>query len=77
MTNVAPSIAERGYAHPEVLVDTQWVADHLNDPNVRIIESDEDPLLYASGHIPGAVEVDWVRDLNDPVRRDYIDKARF
>ncbi len=77
MTNVVPSIAERGYAHPEVLVDTQWVADHLNDPNVRIIESDEDPLLYASGHIPGAVEVDWVRDLNDPVRRDYIDKARF
>ena len=77
MTNVASPIAERGYAHPEVLVDTQWVADHLNDPNVRIIESDEDPLLYASGHIPGAVEVDWVRDLNDPVRRDYIDKARF
>ncbi len=77
MTEVVPSIAERGYAHPEVLVDTQWVADHLNDPNVRIIESDEDPLLYASGHIPGAVEVDWVRDLNDPVRRDYISKEKF
>ena len=77
MTEVVPSIAERGYAHPEVLVDTQWVADHLNDPNVRIIESDEDPLLYASGHIPGAVEVDWVRDLNDPVRRDYINKEKF
>lgn len=77
MSEVLASIAERGYARPDVLVDTQWVADHLTDPNVRIIESDEDPLLYASGHIPGAVEVDWVRDLNDPVRRDYIDKGRF
>jgi thiosulfate/3-mercaptopyruvate sulfurtransferase len=72
-----PAIAERGYAKPEVLVDTQWVADHLNDPNVRIVESNEDQLLYPSGHIPGAVQVDWARDLNDPVRRDYIDKANF
>lgn len=77
MSEALASIAERGYARPDVLVDTQWVADHLSDPNVRIIESDEDPLVYASGHIPGAVEVDWVRDLNDPVRRDYIDKGRF
>ncbi len=71
------NINERGYAHPEVLVSTEWVAEHLNDPNVRIIESNEDPLLYPSGHIPGAVEVDWVRDLNDPLVRDYIDVARF
>jgi thiosulfate/3-mercaptopyruvate sulfurtransferase len=72
-----PDIAERGYAHPEVLVSTAWVAEHLNDPNVRIVESNEDPLLYPSGHIPGAVQVDWARDLNDPVRRDYVQKEAF
>lgn len=70
-------IQNRGYAQPEVLVSTEWVAEHLNDPNVRIIESNEDPLLYHSGHIPNAVEVDWVKDLNDPLRRDYLDKAGF
>ncbi len=70
-------ISQRGYAHPEVLVSTDWVAEHLHDAKVRIIESDEDPLLYTSGHIPGAVEVDWTADLNDPLRRDYLDKAGF
>ena len=70
-------IAQRGYAQPDVLVSTEWVAAHLNDPDVRIIESNEDPLLYPSGHIPGAVEVDWATDLNDPVRRDYLDRAAF
>ena len=67
----------RGYANPDVLVSTEWVAAHLNDPNIRIIESDEDTLLYGSGHIPGAVEVDWTRDLNDPVRRDYLSREGF
>ncbi|GAC1356809.1 MAG: sulfurtransferase [Herpetosiphon sp.] len=62
------------YAHPEVLVDTEWVAQHLEDPKVRIIESDEDVLLYDQGHIPGAVKLDWVADLNDPIVRDYLDK---
>jgi len=70
-------ISSRGYANPDKLVSTQWVADHLNDANVRIVESNEDPLLYPSGHIPGAVEVDWVKDLNDPLRRDYLDKDGF
>jgi thiosulfate/3-mercaptopyruvate sulfurtransferase len=70
-------IESRGYVHPEVLVSTEWVAQHLNDPDVRIVESNEDPLLYSSGHIPGAVEVDWTRDLNDPVRRDYLDRGGF
>jgi len=70
-------IAERGYASPEALVSTDWVAEHLNDPNVRLVESNEDPLLYASGHIPGAVEVDWTRDLNDPLRRDYLQQEGF
>ncbi len=74
---MATAIHERGYAHPDTLVSTEWVAAHLNDPNVRIIESNEDPLLYLSGHIPGAVQVDWTNDLNDPVRRDYISRDGF
>ena len=65
------------YAHPEALVDTAWVADHLNDPKVRIIESNEDILLYDTGHIPSAVKIDWVADLNDPVVRDYLSKQGF
>jgi thiosulfate/3-mercaptopyruvate sulfurtransferase len=70
-------IESRGYVRPEVLVSTDWVASHLNDPGIRIVESNEDPLLYSSGHIPGAVEVDWTRDLNDPVRRDYLGREGF
>ncbi len=65
------------YAHPEFLVETQWVADHLNDPNVRLVESNEDPLLYETGHIPGAVKVDWFTTLQHPLRRDFIDKGQF
>ncbi|HXG44531.1 MAG TPA: sulfurtransferase [Gemmatimonadales bacterium] len=72
-----PPIEARGYARPEVLVSTDWVADHLNDPKVRIVESDEDLLLYETGHIPGAVKVDWVQDLNDPLVRDYVGRDQF
>ena len=71
------AISSRGYANADKLVSTDWVAAHLSDDNVRIVESNEDPLLYPSGHIPGAVEVDWVKDLNDPLRRDYLGKAGF
>ncbi|MGI8923265.1 MAG: sulfurtransferase [Fimbriimonadales bacterium] len=70
-------IDNRGYKHPEALVSTDWVAEHLNDPSIRIVESNEDPLLYPSGHIARAVEVDWTRDLNDQLRRDYLDRAGF
>ncbi|QPC84868.1 sulfurtransferase [Phototrophicus methaneseepsis] len=70
-------INERGYTSPDVLVSTEWVAENLNNENVRIVESNEDPLLYPSGHIPGAVEVDWTNDLNDPIVRDYIGKDAF
>ena len=70
-------IAERGYAVPEVLVSTAWVQQNLENPEVRIVESNEDPLLYSMGHIPGAVEIDWTRDLNDPLTRDYLDRERF
>ncbi|MGD9934828.1 MAG: sulfurtransferase [Dehalococcoidia bacterium] len=71
------SIAERGYANPDVLVSTDWVAEHLDDASIRIVESNEDPLLYPSGHIPGAVQIDWALDLNDQVRRDYVHKDAF
>jgi thiosulfate/3-mercaptopyruvate sulfurtransferase len=65
------------YAHPEKLVSTQWVAENLNNPGIRLVESNEDVLLYDTGHIPGAIKIDWVNDLNDPVIRDYIDAKRF
>lgn len=74
---MASPIEQRGYAHPEVLVSTDWVQQHLDDAGVRIIESNEDTLLYASGHVPGAVHVDWTSDLNDQIRRDYITRAGF
>ncbi len=74
---VDPAVAAKGYVHPEVLVSTQWIADHLNDPNVRIVESNEDILLYDQGHIPGAIQIDWVGDLNDKLRRDYLDRKSF
>jgi thiosulfate/3-mercaptopyruvate sulfurtransferase len=65
------------YANPDVLVSTQWVQDHLNDPKVRLAESNEDPLLYATGHIPGAVNIDWQADLNDAIVRDYLSAEQF
>ena len=65
------------YANPEALVNTDWIPQHLNDPNVRIIESNEDVLLYDSGHIPGAVHVDWHKDLNDQTIRDYLNPEQF
>jgi thiosulfate/3-mercaptopyruvate sulfurtransferase len=65
------------YAHPEALVSTGWVAEHLHDPLVRLVESNEDILLYGTGHIPGAVNIDWVNDLNDPLVRDYLDGEHF
>ncbi len=65
------------YIHPEVLVSTDWVAKHANDPNIRIVESDEDVLLYEVGHIENAVKIDWQTDLQDQLIRDYINKEKF
>ena len=66
------------YVHPEVLCDTDWVADNLNNPNIRILEIDYDPEnAYKEGHVPGAHLVWWKRDINDPVRRDIISKQQF
>jgi thiosulfate/3-mercaptopyruvate sulfurtransferase len=74
---VDQGIAGKGYVHPEVLVSTTWLAEHLDDPSIRIIDSDEDVLLYDTGHIPGAQKVDWHQDLNDPVLRDYVSSEQF
>jgi len=65
------------YAHPEALVETEWLAKHLNDDGIRIVESNEDILLYDTGHIPGAVHIDWQSDLQDPLVRDYIGPEKF
>ena len=71
----SPKFAE--YAHPEVLVSTEWLEINKDLPNLVIVESDEDVLLYETGHIPGSVKIDWHTDLNDPVTRDYVDGAAF
>ena len=65
------------YAHPEMIVSTEWVAEHLDDPRLVVAESDEDILLYETGHVPGSVKLDWHTELNDPVTRDYVDGAGF
>jgi thiosulfate/3-mercaptopyruvate sulfurtransferase len=70
-----PKLAE--YAHPERLVTTEWLAEHMDDPDVVVAESDEDVLLYDTGHIPGSVKIDWHADLNDQVARDYVDAEGF
>jgi thiosulfate/3-mercaptopyruvate sulfurtransferase len=83
-TNLVPMALEAdpdpklaAYAHPERLVTTSWLAEHLGEPGLVVVESDEDVLLYDVGHIPGAVKVDWHTELNDPVTRDYVDGAGF
>ncbi|WP_150309280.1 sulfurtransferase [Planctomonas psychrotolerans] len=71
----SPRFAE--YAHPERLVSTDWLEQNLGTPGLVVAESDEDVLLYETGHIPGAVKIDWHTDLNDPVTRDFIQGERF
>jgi thiosulfate/3-mercaptopyruvate sulfurtransferase len=66
-----------GYAHPEAVVETDWVAQHLNDQGLRIVEVDEDTSLYAKGHVPGAITFDWWKDLEDQLRRDVITGEAF
>jgi thiosulfate/3-mercaptopyruvate sulfurtransferase len=70
-------IDAKHYAHPEALVSTEWLAEHLHDSNVRVLESDEDVLLYDLGHIPGALKIDWHTDLNDQLHRDYVSREEF
>lgn len=71
----SPNFAQ--FAHPGRLVSTEWLAEHRADPGLVVVESNEDVLLYATGHIPGAVHIDWHTDLNDPVLRDYVDGKAF
>src|SRR5215216_7298885 len=61
----------------DVLVETQWVHDHLNDESIRVVEVDENPALYAESHIPGAIGFDWKKDLQDPVKRDFLGPTEF
>ena len=70
-------MSQQDYVHGDVLVSTDWVAQYLDDPNVRLAESNEDVLLYSTGHIPGAINIDWQQDLNDALVRDYIDAEAF
>lgn len=72
-----PAIVARGYAHPERLVSTAWLAANLNNPSLRLLECNEDVLLYDVEHIPGAQKIDWHIDLNDQVERDYIGRDAF
>ena len=72
-----PSPKLAAYAHPERLVTTEWLAANLGAPGLVVAESDEDVLLYETGHIPGAVKIDWHQDLNDPLTRDYVDPEGF
>ena len=74
-TDPSPKFAS--YAHPERLVSADWLEQRLGTPGLVVVESDEDVLLYETGHIPGSVKIDWHTDLNDPVQRDYIDGAAF
>jgi thiosulfate/3-mercaptopyruvate sulfurtransferase len=66
-----------GYAHPNRLVSTAWLAEHLGSDGLVVLESDEDILLYETGHVPGAVKIDWHTELNDEVRRDLVDGGTF
>jgi thiosulfate/3-mercaptopyruvate sulfurtransferase len=77
MAKTAAEIAQAGYAHPEVLVDTQWVADRLNDPKVKIVEVDVDTNAYDTGHIKGAIGLDWRKDLQARPIRDLLPKDEF
>jgi thiosulfate/3-mercaptopyruvate sulfurtransferase len=75
--NLWMEVRMSSYARPDSIVETEWVAAHLSDPLVRVVESDEDALLYDTGHIPGAVRVDWFTTLQDKVRRDFLSQAEF
>src|SRR5919108_1780830 len=76
-TSLDKGLDLKGYAQPEALVSTGWLAAHLDDPSIRIVESDEDVLLYDMGHIPNAQKVDWHADLNDETVRDYVSSEQF
>jgi thiosulfate/3-mercaptopyruvate sulfurtransferase len=75
--NIDTSTKISGYAHPEAIVTTDWVADNLGNDNLRLVESNEDILLYETGHIETAIKLDWHTELNHPLRRDYLEPEQF
>ena len=75
MTDTAEKFSQ--YAHPDRLVSTDWVAEHIDDEDVVVLESNEDALLYSTGHIPGALKIDWHTELNDEVARDFVGPETF
>ncbi len=77
MTQTQATDTTNEYANPAALVSTEWVAAHLADPKVRLVESDEDVLLYETGHIPGAVKLDWHTDQQSQLIRDFVTKEEF
>lgn len=74
---VDPTAHFADYAHPERLVSTEWLSANLGRSGLIVVESNEDVLLYNTGHIPGAVKMDWFTELNDPVERDFLDSKAF
>jgi thiosulfate/3-mercaptopyruvate sulfurtransferase len=77
MVSAQSQPSSNDYANPDLLVSTDWVAQHLKDPNIRIVDSDEDVLLYELGHVPGAVKIDWHTDLQDRAMREFIESDQF
>lgn len=77
MIDANPSTKFAEYADPDILVSTDWLAQRLDDPTLVVVESDEDVLLYETGHIPGSIKIDWHADLNDPLVRDYLSPGAF
>ena len=77
MAKSAAEVTRAGYAHPEVLVDTQWVVDHLNDPKVKVVEVDVDTGAYDTGHIKGSIGLDWRKDLQARPVRDLLPKDQL
>jgi len=75
--NLDSSAKIAGYAHPEALVSTDWVAANLGNHGITLVESNEDILLYETGHIEGAVKLDWHTELNHPLKRDYLEPEQF
>ena len=77
MATSATEVSRAGYAHPEVLVDTAWVAAHRTDPKVKVVEVDVDTTAYEKGHVPGAIGLDWRKDLQAQPVRDLLPKDQF
>ncbi|HVD89018.1 MAG TPA: rhodanese-like domain-containing protein, partial [Jatrophihabitantaceae bacterium] len=77
MTSAPPIIMDQTHRRADVLVEPEWVEEHLDDPSIVLVEVDEDTTSYDKGHIKGAIKLDWTTDLQDQVRRDFVNKEQF